>query len=164
MKRLIALCLVVVCLLSLVACSTNDTDNTKPQAGLNNTTTNPNDNTTANPNDNTTANPNDNTTEPPVDNDATIKAELIAKVGMPFRLWRTEGMSLWCFTISENSAERNYSNSMEGQFIAKSLSWNIENGELVITGDWNETFTLDLNTMEATSKTDGAVYSIIDKG
>jgi hypothetical protein len=162
MKKMIALCLAVVCLLSLVACSTNDTDNTKPQAGQNNTTANPNDNTTANPNDNTTANPNDSTTAPPADNDATIKAELIAKVGMPFRLWRTEGMSLWCFTISENSAERDYSNSMEGQFIAKSLSWKIENGELVITGEWNETFTLDLNAMKATSKTDGAVYSIVE--
>jgi hypothetical protein len=154
MKKLIALCLAVVCLLSLVACSTNDTDNTKPQAGQNNTT--------ANPNDSTISNPDNNTTAPPADNDATIKAELIAKVGMPFRLWRTEGMSLWCFTISENSAERDYSNSMEGQFIAKSLSWKIENGELVITGEWNETFTLDLNAMKATSKTDGAVYSIVE--
>ena len=154
MKKLIALCLAIVCLLSLVACSTNDTDNTKPQAEQNNTT--------ANPNDSTISNPDNNTTAPPADNDATIKAELIAKIGMPFRLWRTEGMSLWCFTISENSAERDYSNSMEGQSIAKSLSWKIENGELVITGEWNETFTLDLNAMTATSKTDGAVYSIVE--
>lgn len=168
MKKLILMCLTVVCLLSLAACSTNKTDNTKPQPEQNHTNTTPNDNTTkppiggttTTPSDNTVTTPND-TTTPPVDHDAAFKAELIAKTGMPFRLWRTEGMSLWCFTISETSAEREYSNSMEGQFVSESLSWKIENEELVITGDWNETFTLDLNTLEATSKTDGAVYRII---
>jgi hypothetical protein len=152
MKKLVAFSLVLVFLLSLAACSANKTDDSKPQ--IDNNTTN------ASPDNNTTSTP-DNTTTPPVDNDATIKAELIAKVGLPFRLWKTEGMSLWRITILENSVEREYSNSMEGQFIEKSLSWEIENGELVITGEWNETFTLDLDKMEATSKTDGKVYSIV---
>jgi hypothetical protein len=143
MKKLITFSLVMFFLLSLAACSANGTDDSKPQIG-NNTTSTP-----------------DNTITSSVDNDATIKAELIAKVGLPFRLWKTEGMSLWRITILENSAEREYSNSMEGQFIEKSLSWEIENGELVITGEWNETFTLDLDKMEATSKTDGKVYSIV---
>ena len=153
MKKLIAFSLVLVFLLSLVACSANRTDNSKTQID-NNTTNSPPDSTT-------TATP-DNTATPTDDNDATIKAELISKVGLPFRLWKTEGMSLWRITILENSAEREYSNSMEGQFIEKSLFWEIENGELVITGEWNETFTLDLEKMEATSKTDGKVYSIVN--
>jgi hypothetical protein len=152
MKKLVAFSLVLVFLLSLAACSANKTDDSKPQIDNNTTNSSPDNNTTSTP---------DNTTTPPVDNDATIKAELIAKVGLPFRLWKTEGMSLWRITILENSAEREYSNSMEGQFIEKSLSWEIENGELVITGEWNETFTLDLDKMEATSKTDGKVYSIV---
>ena len=155
MKKLIAFSLVLVFLLSLAACSANGTDNSKPQIDNNTTNSTP---------DNTTNSTPDNTTSPIVDNDATIKAELVSKIGMPFRLWKTEGMSLWRITISENSAEREYSNSMEGQFIQKSLSWKIENGELVITGEWNETFTLDLNKMEATSKTDGKVYSIVKGG
>lgn len=71
-------------------------------------------------------------------------------------------MSLWCITILENSAEREYSNSMEGQFIEKSLTWTIDNGELVISGEWNESFTLDLEKMEATSKNDRKVYSIVE--
>ena len=152
MKKLIAFSLVLVFLFSLVACSANGTDNSKLQTDNNTTTSTP---------DNTITSTPDNTTTSPVDNDETIKAELIAKVGLPFRLWKTEGMSLWRITISETSAEREYSNSMEGQFLQKSLSWKIENGELVITGEWNETFTLDLSKMEATSKTDGKVYSIV---
>lgn len=153
MKKLIVFSLVLVFLFSFAACSANVTDNSKPQTD-NNTTTSTPDNTTTTPDNNTT-------TTPPVDNDATIKAELIAKVGLPFRLRKTEGMSLWCITIWENSAERDYSNSMEGQFLQKSLSWKIENGELVIAGEWNEIFTLDLDKMEATSKTDGKVYRIV---
>ena len=67
---------------------------------------------------------------------------------------------MWQFTFSETSAEREYHHSMEGSFFQKSLSWKIENGELVITGDWNETFTLDIETSVAISKTDGREYSI----
>ena len=152
MKKLIAFSLVLVFLLSLAACSANGIDDSKLQSDNSITNSTPDNNTTSTP---------DNTTTPPADNDTTIKAELIAKVGLPFRLWKTEGMSLWRITILDNSAEREYSNSMEGQFIEKSLSWEIENGELVITGEWNETFVLDLDKMEATSKTDGKVYSIV---
>lgn len=152
MKKIVAFSLVLVFLLSLVACSANGADNSKPQIDNNTTNSTP---------DNTTTSAPDNATTPPVDNDATIKSELIAKVGLPFRLWKTEGMSLWRITIGENLAEREYSNSMEGQFVQKSLSWKIEDGELVIAGEWNETFTLDLDKMEATSKTDGKVYSIV---
>lgn len=152
MKKLIVFSLVFIFLLSLVACSTNATDHSKPQIDNNTTNSTP---------DNTTTSTPDNTTTPTVDNDATIKAELIAKVGLPFRLWKTEGMSLWCITILETSAEREYSNSIEGQFIEKSLSWEIDNGKLVITGESKETFTLDLDKMKATSTTDGKVYSIV---
>ncbi|MBQ8742695.1 MAG: hypothetical protein IJZ03_04945 [Clostridia bacterium] len=104
---------------------------------------------------------NSSTDSTPVDNNTNIKAELITKVGLPFRLRRTSGMSLWCISISEDSAEREYSNSIEGQLIQKSLIWKIENGELVISGEWSETFTLDLDKMEAISKADGKVYSIV---
>jgi hypothetical protein len=104
---------------------------------------------------------NSSTDSTPVDNNTNIKAELITKVGLPFRLWKTSGMSLWCISISEDSAEREYSNSIEGQLIQKSLIWKIENGELVISGEWSETFTLDLDKMEAISKADGKVYSIV---
>lgn len=146
MKRILALVLLMVFVLGLTACTTNRTDHSKTP--INNSTDDTRSTTPMAP--------------PPVDNDETIKAELLVKVGLPFRLWKTEDMSLWCITIMENSAEREYSNSMEGQFVEKSLTWTIENGELVIAGEWNESFTLDLEKMEATSKEDGKVYSIVE--
>jgi hypothetical protein len=167
MKKMVPFFLVLAFLLYLTACSADETDSSKSTIGnsitsstLDNTIASTSDNT-ATP-DNTASSTSDNTIETPaVDNDATIKSELIAKVGLPFRLRKTEGMSLWCITIWENCAERDYSNSMEGQFLQKSLSWKIENGELVIEGDWEEIFVLDLEKMEAISKTDGKVYRIV---
>jgi len=155
MKKTITFCLTLVCVLCFVACSTNVIDNSNPQTDNTPTNSHHESNTYTMPDITTSIPPSD-------DDDVAIKNELTAKVGIPFRLWKTEGMSLWCFTINENFAEREYSNSMEGQFIQKSLSWEIENGELIIDGEWKETFTLDLEKMEATSKTDGKVYRIVD--
>lgn len=152
MKKLMVFLLTLIFVFGLVACSTNDSNNSKAQAEDNNTTTSEN---------GTTTNPS--ATNPPVDNDAMLRAELIAKYGLPFRLWRTEGMALWEFTIGENTAKREYHHSMEGSFSQESLSWEIVNGELVITGDRSETFTLDMEEGQAISKNDGAVYSIIEE-
>lgn len=146
MKKLVVFSLILVFILGFAACSSNTTGFSESHV----------DNTTISSLETIS------TTPHPVDNDEAIRAELLAKVGLPFRLWKTENMSLWCITIQENSAEREYSNSMEGQFVEKSLTWTIENGELVITGEWNESFTLDLEKMEATSKADGKVYSIVE--
>lgn len=152
MKKLMAFVLTLICVFGLVGCSVSNTNNSKPQTEANNTTTSEN---------GTTTNPSE--TNPPVDNDAAFKAELIAKYGLPFRLWRTEGMALWEFTIGENTAKREYHHSMEGSFSQESLSWEIVDGELVITGDWSETFTLDMEDGQAISKTDGAVYRIVEE-
>lgn len=163
MKKIIALVLILVCVLYLVSCSDADLDEFEPDTDKNDSDNNINDDDTNDKTDNNNQNGNEDNNEnnTPVDNDAILKAELISKFGMPFRLWRTQGMSLWEFTISENSAERGYHNSMEGSFLQKNLSWEIKNGELVITGDWNETFTLDLEAGQAISKTDEAVYKIV---
>lgn len=40
-------------------------------------------------------------------------------------------------------------------------STTIANEEMIVSGDWNETFTIDLDHFTATSKTDGKVYRII---
>ena len=156
MKKIIALILTCVCLLYLVSCSDENLDEFEPDTDKNDLDDQINDE--QNEND---SNENENNT--PVDNDAILKAELISKFGIPFRLYRTEGMTLWEFTINEDSAERGYHNSMEGSFFQKNLSWEIKNGELVITGDWNETFIIDLEEGQAISKTDEGVYKIVEK-
>ena len=175
MKKIISLALMLICVLYLGSCSDEDLDEFEPDTDksdsdnnideddTNDKTDNNNQNDSNDKTDNNNQNGNEDNNEnnTPVDNDAILKAELASKFGMPFRLYRTKGMSLWEFTISENSAERGYHNSMEGSFWQKNLSWEIKNGELVITGDWNETFTLDLEAGEAISKTDEGVYKIV---
>lgn len=154
MKKIIAFILVIICLLSFAGCSANDNES-KVQFETNNTAT------STEPS-NTTIAPS--TTEPSsaVDRDEAIKAALIEKYGVPFRLWKTEGMSLRKFTLGETNSKREYHHSMEGSFTQEPLSWEINNGELVITGAWDETFVLNIEEDQATSKTDGTVYSILE--
>lgn len=172
MKKIIALGLILVCMLWLASCANEDFDEFEPDTDKNDSDNNINeddsngniDNNDSNGNEdnnNSNGNEDNNENNTPGDNDAILKAELASKFGMPFRLYRTQGMSLWEFTIREDSAERGYHNSMEGSFWQKNLSWEIKNGELVITGDWNETFTLDLEAGQAISKTDEAIYRIV---
>lgn len=154
MKKMIALILAVICIFSFAGCSEKD-DESKMQHETNNTVT------STEPS-NTTIAPS--TTEPSsvVDSDEAIKAALIEKYGVPFRLWKTEGMSLRKFTLGETNSKREYHHSMEGSFTQEPLSWEIHNGELVITGAWEETFILNIEENQAISKTDGIVYDILE--
>ena len=137
MKKRIALGFLLVAIFSLVGCSTNHTEQSEAQTETTNVTI-----------------------HVPTDNDATMKAELIAQYGLPFRIWRTESAGLFQFTLGEGTAKREVVHSVKGSFSKESLSWEIENGELVVTGDWNEAFTLDIEAGQAISKIDGAVYQI----
>lgn len=163
MRKIISLVLMLICVLYLASCSNEDFDDFEPDTDKSGSDDNINEDDSNDKTDNNNQNENENNNEnnTPVDNDAILKAELISKFGIPFRLYRTEGMTLWEFTIREDSAERGYHNSMEGSFMQKNLSWEIKDGELVITGDWNETFTLDLEAGEAISKTDEGIYKIV---
>lgn len=154
MKKMIAFILAVICLLSFASCSQND-DESKVQFETNNIVA-------ATEPGNTTITAS--TTEPSVavDSDEAIKTALIEKYGIPFRLWKTEGMSLREFTLGETNSKREYHHSMEGSFIQEPLSWEIINGELVITGAWEETFILNIEENQAISKTDGIVYDILE--
>lgn len=154
MKKMIAFILAVICLLSFASCSPNDDESKDPFE--------PNNTTASAETNNTTITPS--TTEPSsaVDGDEAIKEALIDKYGIPFRLWKTEGMSLCEFTLGETNSKREYHHSMEGSFTQEPLSWEINNGEVVITGAWDETFVLNIEEDQATSKTDGTVYSILE--
>ena len=154
MKKMIAFILSFICLLSIASCARND-DESKLAFEPNNTTasTEASDVTVGS----TTTNSSDK------GSDAAIKATLIEKYGVPFSFKRNKGMAMWRFTLSDTSAEREYHHSLESSFYQRSLVWDIADGELVITGDWNETFILDLDANIAISKTDGEEYHIYQK-
>ena len=85
---------------------------------------------------------------------------MINTYGFPFNFWNTEGMSFYQFTFTENNAEREWSEAGNAITPISNLSWSIVGDELFITGEWEETFTLDINTGIATSLTDGRKYKI----
>ena len=147
MKKLIVFFLALFCVLGTVGCSEKVTHDPAPQTEQNHITANPEDNEPL--------------ADTPVNGDDALKAELFEKYGTPFCLRRAEGMGMWMFTLTETTAKREYHHSIEGSFHQEALSWKIENGELIITGEWNESFSLDMAAGEASSKTDGAVYRII---
>lgn len=155
MKRILALFFVMVYVLGLTACSINRTDNSKPS--INNST-----------DDTHSTTPNATNSESNITMEATDEntnqygtlQNMINTYGFPFEFWNTEGMSFYQFTFTENNAEREWSEAGNGIAPISNLSWSIDGDELFITGEWEETFTLDINTGIATSLTDGRKYKI----
>lgn len=155
MKRFLALVLLIVFVLGLTACTTNRTDNSKPS--INNST-----------DDTHSTTPNAANSESIITMEATDEntnqygtlQNMINTYGFPFEFWNTEGMSFYQFTFTENNAEREWSEAGNGIAPISNLSWSIVGDELYITGEWEDTFTLDIHTGIATSLTDGRKYKI----
>ena len=143
MKKIIAVGLALVCMLGLVACSSNDTNNSMSQTEETNTTIN-----------------SETDSSDTIDGDANIKAELIGKYGDEFKFYLPFDMELIRFTFDEKSVVREHLDSMKDDVPTHNATWDIVDGELVITGEWNETFILDLEANIAISKTDGREYPI----
>ena len=106
-------------------------------------------------------------TEPPVltvtqnpEAPAEARQELLSRYGGGFSLRRSFGMEQIRFKFDENSVERMHFDSMKDDVPTHTGTWDILNGELIITGQWNETFLLDLDNGTATSKADGEEYRI----
>lgn len=144
MKRFLALVLLIVFVLGLTACTTNRTDDTR--SATPNTT-------------NSELNISMETTDENTNQYGTLQ-DMINTYGFPFNFWNTEGMSFYQFTFTENTAEREWSEAGNAIAPISNLSWSIVGDELFITGEWEETFTLDINAGIATSLKDGKIYDI----
>ena len=147
MKRLIALFLALVCVFGLVACSANDNENSKSQTEIKNNSATEN---------------NDAPVPAPTENDAEYGClqELADTYGFPIYFKRLEGMNLITIEISENSAKREWL-SNDGKVVHDNLEWSIVYNHLIIDGDWQEEFTVDVETGRATSTLDETEYDII---
>lgn len=143
MKKMMALLFALVCVLGFVACSTNDANSPKPQTGEHNTAANPDANSPT-----------------IVDSDATTKAELIEKYGDRFKFYLAFDMELITFHFDETTVVRKHHDSMKDDVPTHNATWDIVDGELVVYGEWNESFILNLETNIAISKTDGREYPI----
>jgi hypothetical protein len=90
------------------------------------------------------------------------------KYDMKFTLWGPEGQDLYAFYIYPEYAEREChilmpENTDDVAEYHKDLSWEVVDDELIITGEWQETFKIDITDETATSTTTGKVYQIYEK-
>ena len=142
MKKIIALLLALSCVLALVACSKTDEA------------------TTSTGNIEDTA-----STETKTQNE--VLQFFADKYDMKFTLWGPEGQDLYAFYIYPNHAEREChilmpENTDDVAEYHKNLSWEVMDDKLIITGEWQETFKIDITVETATSTTTGKVYQIYE--
>ena len=94
---------------------------------------------------------------------------LTEKYGLMVTLWGPEGSDLYAFYIYPDHAEREcyilmLENTDDVSEDHKNLSWEIVNDELIISGEWQETFRINIFAETATSTTTGKVYKIYEMG
>ena len=92
---------------------------------------------------------------------------LTEKYGLMVTLWGPEGSDLYVFYIYPDHAERECNimmpeNTDDVSESHKNLSWEVVNDELVITGEWQETFKIDISAETATSTTTGKEYKLYE--
>ncbi len=86
--------------------------------------------------------------------------ELVDTYGLPINLWRIEGVTLTKIELSEGSAKREWMSNND-QKVQENLSWNIDGDHITISGEWNETFSLNSVNWRAISEKDGKEYIVI---
>lgn len=112
----------------------------------------------------------ENETDPPVltvtqsaEDPSDPRQALLDRYGGEFSLHHSFGMELISFDFDENAVTRKHLDSMKDDVPTHTGVWDLIDGELVITGQWNEIFLLDLDRNIATSKSDGEEYRISGK-
>lgn len=149
MEKTLALVLLIVFVLGLTACSTTNNDISKPLSDpTNNPPTEVKDKVDSEP--------------PYAQNDATYGClqGLVETYGFPICLRMTEGMELTKIEISENTAERVWMSNNE-RTVHENLMWSVDGNHLVISGDWEEEFAVNVETGRAVSTLNEAEYEII---
>ena len=86
---------------------------------------------------------------------------------MKFTLWGPEGHDLYAFYIYPDHAYRECfilmpANTADVAEYNKNLAWEVVDDELIITGEWQETFKIDISAKTATSVATGKVYQIYE--
>jgi hypothetical protein len=140
MKKLLGLMLAFTLVLGLLACTSKDAEMGQNDEQTSNTPQ----------------------TDPPatVNPDAEMKAELLEKYGGKFEFYLAFDMQLINFNFDETTVVRQHFDSLKDEQPTHNGTWDIVNGELVVSGEWNEIFILNLESNKAISKSDGREYPI----
>ena len=144
MKKLAIYLMVIIGLLSLTCCAKTDKENPAQSA---------------------------NTITVPATEEAESSNEVLQfltdKYDLKFTLWGPEGQDLYAFHVYPNYAEREChilmpANTDDVAEYHKGLSWEVVGDELIIAGEWQETFRIDITAETATSTTTDKVYKLYE--
>jgi hypothetical protein len=144
MNKIKVLALIMIVAASLSACTKTDTGNTYQTTETSSSSSQATSTTST-----TTA----------VDKYGSLQ-ELVDTYGLPINLWRIEGVTLTKFELSEDSAKREWMSNTDQQ-VQENLSWSIDGDHITISGEWNETFSLNSGNWRAISEKDGKEYIVI---
>ena len=98
-------------------------------------------------------------------NDQQVLDYFAGKYDTRLKLWGPEGQDLYVFCIYPDHAEREChilmpANTEDAAQYHKDLSWQVEGDKLIITGQWQETFRIDMEAETATSTATEKIYQI----
>lgn len=86
---------------------------------------------------------------------------IVEECGMPFKFHSPTNRDVYIVKFYEDYAKREVWTKYDADEEQGGLAWEIRGDQLTLSGEWSETFTIDLGTMEATSDKDGRVYHIL---
>lgn len=86
---------------------------------------------------------------------------IIQACGMPFKFHCPTNRDVHIVKFYEDHAKRELWTKYDADEEQDGLSWKIEGDQMILSGQWSESFTVDLNTMEASSNENGKVYRIL---
>ncbi len=89
-----------------------------------------------------------------------ILQEVVDSYGFPFYFENTEGMEKTEIRLFESYAQRHWTSNNQ-QTLHENLVWNLIGNTLQVSGQWEESFLIDMTTGKATSLTDGKVYRLV---
>lgn len=88
--------------------------------------------------------------------------KIVDSFGFPIHFRMTEGMELTTIELTDNYAKRKWISSLSDHAILhENLEWSITGDHLIISGEWNQEFTIDAEAGRAYSKSDGKEYRIV---
>ena len=91
-----------------------------------------------------------------------VLQEIVDSYGFPIYFRMTEGMELTEIILSESMATREWMSSLvTGSTVNSNIEWSISGDHLILSGEWEEEFTINIEAGRAYSKSDGKEYRIV---
>lgn len=91
-----------------------------------------------------------------------VQDTIVAECGIPFRFNSPTNQDVYIVEFYEDHAKREVWTKYDADEEQDDIAWKIEGDQMILSGGWSESFTINLSTMEAASNRDGRVYHILE--